>query len=658
MVRIPDRPYAWLATNLPDARNAGASAVGSGEAFNIIARGMDRLAAIAGHIQEQRDHDLLVEAQNRYTRAMTEFSLGAEQTRTGAHARGFTKDYAGTADTTQADVLGWLKDNGGSGNTERAFGNWAAGRKTAGGADAARFEHGQLLAHSKDLFTQRLQGITDQLEQNPRAYGDAVGQLEEAFTLGVGQGLFRAEEAKARLHDAREKLGLTAFDNLYAMNRGEAINSMAAFGMSPAQQAKARKRFQADSRADAAQARAANAEKKAELASALPDILEVAQLTGDTSEAAKAAEALRKLGDVKTAERIDRKINVFQNNFAAIKESQAASMPELQESIARLDKDILGLQAEGAAADARRLEKLNAEMDIRRKIYAARANQIAADPMQAAMIGEQPEQITPEGVSRLMAKQRAIGKGVPGFTPQPMTKAQADTLNRQWFAEPDAGKQAALLQELRQSYGKHLPQALAQAKLPPALVAVAPIAGDMTPRQTATMIAAATAKDADLPKSDEQVKSSLENSEFLQAARDISGLMYRSSEARDFAAQTAKAWGNYARLGGDIVELEKNFLIINDGNLKVLAPKSMDAPGLEAGLNAATRILQAGVKKGDLSAQMRTVYANGCWLYDGAGGFAFVDAATGLAVTRKSLAEILDAGKDDDSSALYFGTGE
>ena len=234
MVKIPERPEAHIARGSPAAQGISAVAE-AGAGWEMIGDAARKIGLIAEKWQSRRDHDLLVEAQNRYTRGMTEFTLKAEQERTGDRARGFTKDFAGQSDAARNEAAKWLKENGGSGDAERAFGNWATGRKTAGGAGAAQFEHGQMLAHSKDLFTRRIQGITDQLEHNPLAFGDAAGQLAEAFTMAVGQGIFRPEEAKAKLRDAREKLALTAFDNLYSMDRGRAMKSMDALGLTPAQ---------------------------------------------------------------------------------------------------------------------------------------------------------------------------------------------------------------------------------------------------------------------------------------------------------------------------------------------------------------------------------------------------------------------------------------
>jgi hypothetical protein len=130
-------------------RNVSICAALAGEALT-------GLADIFGLLRERRDHDLLVEAQNRYTQEMAGWDMEAERNRTGDRARGFTRDYAGqsdqTATATATATQEWLAENGGSPMAGRAFRQWSAGHKTAGGLEATRFEHWQMLAHSKDLF--------------------------------------------------------------------------------------------------------------------------------------------------------------------------------------------------------------------------------------------------------------------------------------------------------------------------------------------------------------------------------------------------------------------------------------------------------------------------------------------------------------------------
>ena len=258
MVKIPDRPNGPLAGGRIDPHSVGNSSA----IFRGIAQGADKVFQAALHMQETRDHDLLVEAQNAYTNAMTGWTTEAEQSRQGGSARGFTQDFTKQHEATAEDVLARMKQNGGSGNAEAAFQNWSASRQSVGLAGAAQFEHRQMQLHGQDMHNLRVQTIVESLGHNPAAFGDAFQQLEESYALAVGQGIYRPEEAKVRFNDAREKLKLTAFDNLYAANRGQAMKSMDALGLDLVQQAKAKKRYQADVQAEAAAARAARAESR------------------------------------------------------------------------------------------------------------------------------------------------------------------------------------------------------------------------------------------------------------------------------------------------------------------------------------------------------------------------------------------------------------
>jgi hypothetical protein len=126
--------------------------------------------------------------------------------------------------------------------------------------------------------------------------------------------------------------------------------------------------------------------------------------------------------------------------------------------------------------------------------------------------------------------------------------------------------------------------------------------------------------------------------------------MYRSGEAREFAAKLADAVENYARLGGDVNALDKKFLALDSDNLRVFMPKSLDYLGLDSALRQATRDLKASVRPGRSAESRRealrwaSVYDKGYWIFDGADGCAFVDAGTGKAVTRRSLADLRSMG--------------
>jgi hypothetical protein len=264
-----------------------------------------------------------------------------------------------------------------------------------------------------------------------------------------------------------------------------------------------------------------------------------------------------------------------------------------------------------------------------------------------------------------MAKQEALGAGVPGFVPQPLTKAQADDLNARFYSSTDAGEQAAMVLELNKTYGKHATRAMSQARLPAALVAVAPVASALEPAQLVNLAAAAAAKKEDLPALTSDKRKAVEDSDILRTAKAVSDAMYRSGELRTFAAKMADALENYARLGGDVGALDNKFTALTSGNLRILMPKALDFYGIENAFEQATRELLSTVPtdknatgRKDAARRMQTMYANGFWIYDDSGGFAFVDAATGRPVARRSREEILEAGKRDDPGERYFSGRE
>jgi hypothetical protein len=245
-----------------------------------------------------------------------------------------------------------------------------------------------------------------------------------------------------------------------------------------------------------------------------------------------------------------------------------------------------------------------------------------------------------------MAKQEALGAGVPGFVPQPLTKTQADDLNARFYSMTDAAEQVAMVMNISKTYGKHATRAMSQAKLPVALVAVAPVASALEPAQLVNFAAAAAAKKEDLPALTPDGKKAVEGSDILRAAKAVSNGMYRSGEQRAFAAKMADALENYARLGGDVNALDNKFTALDSGNLRILMPKALAFDGLPDALHEATLGLKASVpagkdaESGRDALRLAALYDNGFWVFDGADGFAFVDAGTGLPVARRSIAEL------------------
>jgi hypothetical protein len=601
MVKIPERPYGYIARGLPDARLAGG---GQAETLSTIGEGAAKLFGVALHLQEQRDHDLLVEAQNRYTKQVTDFTLQAEQNRTGDRARGFTREYSGQSDTTRNDVTKWLKDNGGSGMAERAFGNWATGRKTQGTEGAARFEHGQLKAHSKDLFDQRVQAIVDQVEHNPGSFGDAANQLQEAFTLGVGQGLFRPEEARARLHDAREKLSLTSFDNMYAMNRGQAMQSMEALGLTPAQQARAKKRYQADSRADAAIARAERAERVGVILEDYSDAEYVARRSGDVAGLESIGKRLYAAGDARRADNVMRQVTLYRENAAVIRESNEIPLGELVASIEKRSATYRDDAASAPESIATRSAGLHA-LEEQEKIYADRVAELKKDPAQAVTKRAAKAAEGLSGAALVDARLAAqTADGLPAPLRRALTGAEANALKNQWLGASGA-ERLQLFTGLQQTYGKAAGRVMGEIGLDPLTQTAARRALSLGTAEAAqafvSISEAASAEDKALPsveKYDTLKRDVIAQSQTLRAMRDMAARVMPGNASFAGKLRAAEdAAGRLLRMNGGNIETTISQLDAGLGRLEgkhalIFEKAAVDGDTLEKGLEGALKNLK------------------------------------------------------------------
>jgi hypothetical protein len=247
--------------------------------------------------------------------------------------------------------------------------------------------------------------------------------------------------------------------------------------------------------------------------------------------------------------------------------------------------------------------------------------------------------------------------GVPAGARRVLTDAQAKGLGEQWEGVQDAAQRAALLAEWKGRFGAYFPEAVSEAKLPPAVLVAANISDTITGAQTQRLLAASGARDGELPPLDDTGAKILENSDFLKMNRKLASLMFASGEAQTFAAGAGKALQNYVRLYGTD-DLDDNFLVLDQDNLLILAPKTADKAGITAGLEAETRKLRASVPAGG-TAKARAkalmwhgIYDNGRWIYDN-GAFVFIDAGTGRAVTTRSMEQVLKSAAETTGLPEY-----
>jgi hypothetical protein len=207
-----------------------------------------------------------------------------------------------------------------------------------------------------------------------------------------------------------------------------------------------------------------------------------------------------------------------------------------------------------------------------------------------------------------------------------------------WAGGNEGEAKVKINQLVKTLHGEHVQSLMYASKYAEAEKFTRAHIGQLTLRQRAMFTQAANAKSADLPPATPETKTALENSKFLQTVEALAGGMYASNEVREQAVATREAFANYARLGGDIAEFEKNFLLVNDGNMRIIAPKSLALPGLDTKLEQTLENWRAKLKPGDTQTSKQdyinaqAVFQNGFWAFDGTDGFVFMDAATGSVI--------------------------
>ena len=461
-MRIIDTPFAHLASGgrvvAPDNGGARALAAGLGDAG-------DKIFQMALNWQNQQDHDALVEAQAMYSKANTEYEQERDQSRTGSNARGVAQEW-GAKHKDMGDAVSKEVKSRMSGNGREAFRQWLTGREAAGFEQAARFEHGQMQLHAQDMHTTRVQGIIDSLGNDPTKFKDAFDQLEEAYTLAVGQGVYRPEEAKARLHDMQGKLRGEAFENLYAANRGLAMKSLDALGLNTAEKARAQKRYQADVRHEAAVARAENAERGRALMPQIKDAEYVAAQTGNVTGLRNLAKQFAGLGDTEKAEALTKAAEVYEDNYDLVKDSNALPLPELgailleDEQLFETQKTLGG----DVTTQADTLRETENRFTLRAKVYEARVKALQADPAKAVNVTPK-EGDTPETLARLrLAAQEKDGLAVNSR--KVFTKDEAAHMTALWQTG-DMQARIAVAAELK-AYGPYAGMAANEVGLSPA----------------------------------------------------------------------------------------------------------------------------------------------------------------------------------------------
>lgn len=541
---------------------------------NILALGLQAVGKMMEENRREKDNDAYVSAQNEYTKRMGEWTAKAESERVGNKAEGLLDDYASQHKDTVGELL---QKHGMSHDVATAFRNWANGREAAGTGSIVRFTEGQKKLYAKDQHTLRVQSIFDQAAANPETFNDALQQLDESYATGIGQGLYRLEEAQALFGEDKKRLSATAFENLYSLDRKKAMSSMENFGMDPVMQAKAKKRYRADLRAEAAQARAWRADQVRSVTEGLEDTEYMASVTGDVAPLRATAEKLQKLGETKLAGKIAARADLLETHAAVIKESGALSLPELAGKVAELDKTLQETVLESrqdeadSAGIAKKHKGIARERELRVRILQERVSQLEKDPAAAVAVVASGDSAEETGSLRLAAQER---NGVPYLARRVLTNSEATKIGEAWRGATTE-ERVALARNVGEQYGTHAYKALAESGLT-AAEQLAVRGALLSPGQASfaamqAVIAAANAKDSDLPQvegADRAAKELWEDSKVISGYADIARrVMPGNAALQSSVRQLQNTAKNLYRMNGGDIEKTRMQL---DGSLDTL----------------------------------------------------------------------------------------
>jgi hypothetical protein len=324
----------------------------------------ETLFSTALALRGKQDHDALVRAQNAYAEDMDKGTTADEAARMGGRAlAGFGERHGQALEAGLARLEG--EDL--SGEAERAFRVWAEQRHSEGFRQAARDAHGVLRRQGREAHEQRLHGIFEAVERSPGDYDDGLRQLEESFTLAVGQGLYGPGEAAERLERSGGHLRERAFNSLYDNDPAEAMRRLEGMGFDEEQKNVATLRFAADQAGESARQEADRELRLRCLAMQGAEAEREAALGGDVGGLRRLAEAYAALGEEDKAEDAARLAYSYMEHAPAIRESAALPLPRLEAVIRELEE---------AGPESGKGEELR----LRSGVYEDRLRTLFADP--------------------------------------------------------------------------------------------------------------------------------------------------------------------------------------------------------------------------------------------------------------------------------------
>ena len=311
-----------------------------------------------------------------------------------------------------------------------------------------------------------------------------------------------------------------------------------------------------------------NAEK-----SQLGDYWQYAVMTGDFNSVKEAEIRLAALGDFQGAVELGKKRVVFEEIQAGLQQYnleplavQAQAAEKLLMSHARPDNG-------GMIADMAKIQQ---------QAWGAKIKAFETDPagfIEQSQYYIDTPRLTPEqkvGIS--LRAQMALGAGLPGFTPQVISKQQALDIKNAYDKAPTTDKYD-MVEGLKAEYGRFFPEVSEEAGLPSFITALSG-SFDALPQMVAEkLMTAASLPASEIPglgneKTKADAQAAVSNSSVMQVLQGTAALLSgNEDQVRGVAAfQDAAMKANL--LGMDMNDIDREYNVVNDSGFLLAVPKS------------------------------------------------------------------------------------
>lgn len=400
-------------------------------------------------------------------------------------------------------------------------------------------------------------------------------------------------------------------------------------------------------------ARALESRRKTDIsltASGFGDQIAYGMDTGDFSAATATVTRLRALGAVREAEKFSASLQLYQAAQAALGDN--AEGPLLEQEMRARDA-MNALLTPDNAKNAIALRD-NVEKTLRKRQTAflndpagyvamlPAMQQDGADPQQPASFADRSR--------RRLALQRELGQGLP-YTPRILTDSEAQNARNEYDRQESPAAKAAYLGKLQAGTGDYFPQVLRELKMPPSVMAVAPVFSSLPQREAGLFLEASGLKPGDIPGGHDsdlrkEAEARVDASDIMQAVTGMAQDLPTSSQLRSLATHMRQAMVNADLLGLAPDTLDGMFTVIDDSGMRLVIPRSaqVDTDDLEDVLRSARKDVfraymqastaAAGSYEDRLNAaKARALAENGIFISSGDGtGAVLVDPVSGAPV--------------------------